>query len=940
MKELTTGSIIAHYTVKGRLGEGGTGVVYHAIDNRLLRPVALKLLTPGQLDDEQSRRRFMQEARAASSLNHPNIVTIYDIGEAKGVDFIAMEFLSGKTLTAHIETTALPLGRAVRYASQIADALAAAHQAGIVHRDIKPANVIITDRDNVKLLDFGLAKLDGPLPEEDEDKTKLAGPQTVAGVMMGTLAYMSPEQAQSHPVGPPTDVFSFGVMLYEMLCGEKPFQGTSQLARLASMLKTEAVPIRQKAPGVPPELDLLVAACLQKDAAFRPPMSDVLAQLQDLDLQTQMGTISRNVIDFTQTVPPVQENPKQVTPAAGISHQWKIGGAVALASVAAIGAWFAPRWMKPAVEPKREHVLMRLTFDSGFTGVPALSVDGKFAAYSSDRGEAGNLDIWLQQVETGSKPVHVTSDDADETEPCFSPDGSKIVFRSEREGGGIYIIPAFGGQPKLLARGGRRPRFSPNGKWITYWQGQVGSGFTPGSGKVKIMPADGSSERILQPDFSVAAYPVWTSDGSSILFLGKKGTERSELPDWWITKLDGGEAQRTAVLDLLRARKMSPAPGYYVIAPEMFLGNRVLFASKVADGVNVWDIALPAAGDKTVQAPERRTSGTNFEIQPASSPTGTMAFSSATVTTGIWRAALKRSVVGGEPVKLTKGVNFDAYPSVSEDGKKMVFLSERSGRRNIWLHDMVSGKETQLTPGSNIEDQPKISGDGKTIAYLEIHKDARHLLVLTATADGKFGTPEQICENCGIPNDMTMDGKLILLESGGPPHSPLLMDWRARKTHQLIDWGAAKKGFAYAPTLSHDRKWVAFHTSDGRSEVRQIHVIPVLPEDRKVEMKDWIPITAGTSLDREAVWSPDGSTIYFLSERDGFRCIWEQPLNPLTKRPRGEARNVLHFHRTYRSLSSVPGTVAAIGLTVQPNHLIFSLGEISGNVWMQQDEVR
>ena len=261
-------------------------------------------------------------------------------------------------------------------------------------------------------MDFGLAKLDNPLSEEDDDKTKLAGPQTVAGVMMGTLAYMSPEQAQSQPVGPPTDVFSFGVMLYEMLCGDKPFQGTSQLARLAAMLKTEAVPIRQKAPGVPPELDRLVSACLQKDAALRPPMGDVLAQLQELDLQTQMGTISRIVIPGQEL--PVGQDSTPNNAAAGISRTWKIGGVVALASVAAIGAWFAPRWMKPAVQPKREHVLMRLTFDSGFTGVPALSSDGKFVSYSSDRGEAGNLDIWLQQIEKGSTPVHVTSDRSEE----------------------------------------------------------------------------------------------------------------------------------------------------------------------------------------------------------------------------------------------------------------------------------------------------------------------------------------------------------------------------------------------------------------------------------------------------------------------------------------------------------------------------------------------
>ena len=913
MKELTTGSIISHYTVKGRLGEGGTGVVYHAVDNRLLRPVALKLLTPGQLDDEQSRRRFMQEARAASSLNHPNIVTIYDIGEAKGVDFIAMEFLAGKTLTAHIESNPLPLGRAVRYGAQIADALTAAHHAGIVHRDIKPANVIITDRDNVKLLDFGLAKLDGPLPEEDEDKTKLAGPQTVAGVMMGTLAYMSPEQAQSQPVGPPTDVFSFGVMLYEMLCGDKPFQGTSQLAQLAAMLKSEAVPIRQKAPGVPLELDSLVAACLQKDAALRPAMSDVLAQLQELDLQTQTGS----------------KSPKSST------RSWRIGAAVAVAAITGSAvSWFALH-RTPHPEPKSDHVLMRLTFDSGFTGVPALSADGKLAAYASDRGEAGNLDIWVQQIEQGSQPVRVTSGEADETEPSFSPDGSKIAFRSERENGGIYLVPSLGGQATLLVRGGRRPRFSPDGKWIAFWQGQLGNGFTSGSGQMKIVAADGGTPRIIQPDFQVAAYPLWTPDGSALLFVGQRGSDKER--DWWLSPLDNGMAVRTGALAAFLAKNMKPAPGNYVIAPEAFSANRVLFAAKVADGVNIWEIALPLSGEKTIAAPTRRTSGTNLEIQPATAGSGgAMAFSSVTVATGIWRVPLKRATVEGDLTKLTKGLNFDAFPSLSEDGNKMVFVSERSGQRSIWLRDMALGVESQLTSGTAIADQPKISRDGKTIAYTEA--SPRRLFVMTAGKDGKFGSPEHLCDSCGIPNGMTPDGKLILLEATGD-YPMRVMDWRARTTSELMDWGQRKR-FAFAPSFSKDGKWVAFHVSDGKTEVRRVFVMPVRPGYPKVESKDWIPITNGTALDREAVWADDGATIFFLSERDGFRCIWAQRLDPATKQPRGEAYGVLHFHRVYRSLSNVLGSVASIGLTVQANQLVFSLGEIAGNIWIQQVEVR
>ena len=929
MKELTIGSEISHYTIKGKLGEGGTGTVYHAMDSRLLRPVALKVLAPGQLDDQQSRLRFMQEARSASSLNHPNIVTIYDISEADGSDFIAMEYLTGKTLASQMGISPMHIGRAVHYAGQIADALAAAHQAGIVHRDIKPANVMITQRDDVKLLDFGLAKLDGPLPEEDADKTKVAGPKTIAGVMMGTLAYMSPEQAQGEVTGSPTDVFSFGVLLYEMLSGTKPFQGTSNLARLAAMLKTEATPLGQKVTGVPLGLELLVASCLQKDATHRPAMSDVLAQLRDIGVQTRASTFKAS---------PLPDPSPTLTAKAKLNASprlWIAVGALVLGAIASV-AWFAPRSISPLTHTAREHILMRLTFDSGYTGVPSLSADGKLVAYASDRGEGGNLDIWMQQIQQGAQPVRITSDEADETEPCFSPDGSKIAFRSERENGGIYVVPSLGGQARLIAKGGRRPRYSPDGKWIAYWQGQIGFTYSPGSAEIKIVPADGGTPKTLQREFGAASYPVWLPDGSGLLFLGQNGNDFKSR-DWWITPLNDGPVLRTGAFEAFKTKKMRPAPGYYIIAPETFFGDRVVFASKVADGVNLWDIGLPKPGRKVVGEPSRLTAGTNYELHPSTTATA-MAFSSATVTTGIWRAPInhKRGIVEGDLQKLAGGPYFVAYPSLSTDGSKMIFVSERSGLRTLWLREMSSGKETQLTTGTAGETQPKISGDGTTIAYREGNG---RLYVMTAGPDGKYGAPELLCERCGVPTSLSGDGNLILLESYENPPAPVLMDWRARKSSELFDFGQSK-GLAYAASFSNDGKWVSFHITDGRPEVRQIFIFPFRSGFPKLDFKDCIPITNGNSLDREAVWSPDDNILYFLSERDGFRCIWAQKLDPATKHPRGEAYGVQHFHRVNRSLSSVPGTVAAIGLTVRPGQLVFSLGEITGNVWMQRDEAR
>jgi eukaryotic-like serine/threonine-protein kinase len=269
------GQQLSHYTVVDKIGEGGMGAVYRAIDTRLNRVVAIKVLRPDAIANPDRQRRFLQEAQSASALNHPNIVNIFEIDTAAGVDFIAMEHVDGETVESLLARAPLPVDQALDYAIQIADALAAAHGAGIIHRDVKPANVLVSRSGHVKVLDFGLAKLMHEGSLEPAAQTQSATPKTASGMVVGTVAYMSPEQAEGQPLDARTDVFAFGALLYEMLTGRRAFQGRSALATLAAVLHEQPPTMDDVRPGVPEPLQRIVSRCLSKDPEerYNPPRS-------------------------------------------------------------------------------------------------------------------------------------------------------------------------------------------------------------------------------------------------------------------------------------------------------------------------------------------------------------------------------------------------------------------------------------------------------------------------------------------------------------------------------------------------------------------------------------------------------------------------------------------------------------------------------------------
>ncbi|MGH9371589.1 MAG: protein kinase domain-containing protein, partial [Vicinamibacterales bacterium] len=608
---------IAHYELLSPIGEGGMGVVYRAVDTRLGRPVAVKLLRNEGVIDGERRKRFVQEARAASALNHPHIITIYDIGHDAGVDFIAMEYIAGSSLASLVGRHKLTIDEALKYAVQVADGLSAAHAAGILHRDLKPGNIMVSDKGVAKVLDFGLAKLtESPAeltPTDLDGITDSLPPaddlETAEGTILGTAAYMSPEQAQGKPADRRSDVFSFGVVLYELITGRRAFGGDSRMSTLAAIVTSEVEAPTRVVPGLSRDLEKLIVRCLRKNPERRwQSMADLKVALEDLREESQAGHLL-------------------VAPAGVPVRRWKrdaiVAGASVVAIAVAVGIWQSQRTPPPVV-PRPS--LTRLTSDLGWTDYPAISLDGKVLAYASDRSGEGNLDIWVQHIPDGA-PVRLTRHAADEVDPSFSADGSRIAFQSSRIGGGIYVMPTLGGEERLLASRGFSPRFSPDGKWIAYLVAEKGGG------RIYVAPAAGGPATPVAAGFYRAQAPVWSPDGRSLLFWGQRqrDAEAEDNVDWYVAAIPNGSpvptaARRVLLREGFRAVQGLPFPDAWVGA-----GNRVLFHGNIGDSSNLWQAAITPKGWRINGAPERATFGTTDEAAASVTSDARMVFISRTM---------------------------------------------------------------------------------------------------------------------------------------------------------------------------------------------------------------------------------------------------------------------------------------------------------------------
>jgi Tol biopolymer transport system component len=895
-----TGRRLGHFEILERLGAGGMGEVYKARDLELGRLVALKLLPEAAAFSADRRRRFGLEARAASALNHPNIVTIYEVARFETGDFIAMELVEGSTLNDMLRGGPLPLGDALKYASQIADALAAAHARHIVHRDLKPANIMITQRGLVKVLDFGLAKLTEPSPSDPGGEAETRTAQTQRGVIVGTLAYMSPEQAEGKRVDARSDIFSFGAVLYEMLSGERAFHGETTVSTLASILRDEPHPIARMRAEAPRELDGCIARCLRKKPEERfQSIEEVRVLLDDLTLGLSSGSVSRLL-------------------AAAGRHKRSLIAAAGLLLCAGLFYLYAPSARRePAA---KDFALRRITNDTGLTTEPAISPDGKLVAYASDRAE-GNLDIWVRHA-AGGDSIRLTRDSADEREPSFSPDGARIVFRSERDGGGIYVAPALGGEIRMITKGGLRPRFSPDGKWIAYWTQDRFSQW----GKVFVISAAGGAPRQIVSQLPDARSPIWVSEKSLLL----SGALPGESRDWWLVRLDdnGTTPVRAGAADLFARAGLEGDP-----IPGDLWNDRIVFSANKGDTHNIWSVGFSQRASALRDVPERVTMGSSTDDSPNFSSAGTLVFSSGATTTDLWATTLDANsgAVTGSPARLRgDGVFGPDDPSLSMDGSVCAFVAASVDSTELRLRDMSTGHDTVVTATSKREPgadgkahrvgRPFLSPDNKRIAFRNMIGATNRVSLIPASG----GLPEDLCQDCGSVASWLPGGRSLLFDTGDRPQKTAILDTGTRERRTVLESAAWN---VISAQVSPDSGAVAFCGRSGNRST--VFVAPWRGE--RIDEAEWIPVTEAAEFATRPCWSSNGEMLYFVQGTPAG--IDARRIDPRTKRPSGPGLSIQR-----RPLARYELTRSNIGLSSRL--LVVAVKETLANIWIRSSETR
>ena len=722
------------------LGAGGMGEVFRAHDTRLAREVAVKVLPSRLSNDADALARFEREAKAVAALSHPNILSIFDFGNHDGTAYAVTELLEGETLRERLKAGALPTRKVAELAIQIAHGLAAAHAKGIVHRDLKPENVFLSRDGHVKILDFGLARQAASVASGSDSVSPTEAHQTEPGTVLGTVGYMSPEQVRGQTVDHRSDIFSLGSVLFEMATGGPAFKRDTAAETMTAILREDPLDMPEPASRsarLAPGLERVMRHCLEKspDERFQ-SARDLAFDLESLSGVTRSGAVAAST---------ASERRLRVSPAL-----------LLLAAAALLGLGYAAgRGLRTGPGPAAPPVatFTQLTFQAGALSYPSVSPEGQSFVFV--RRDGGDLDIQLQRV-GGANAINLTADSpADDSEPAFSPDGSQIAFRSEREGGGIFVMGATGESVRRLTAGGYNPTWSPDGREVAFSTAIIQPLWPyarDARGQLFALTVSSGEKRLLSPEGQDVVQPSWSPSGERIAFWGLRAGGQRDL---WTIERSGDPASLTSLTD-------DPDLDWNPVwAPD---GRHLYFSSDRGGTLGLWRVPIDEASG--------RASGPN---EPLAVPFPSAAYPSFT------RDGRRLVLAGAFATDSIQRLAFDPARATAVGEPASVFASSL---RLFYVGASLDGNRVAFTSGGRREDLYTLGADGAGLRQLandpfkdrgpEFLPDGKRLLIYS-TRSGQYEAWTVQLDGSGAVQVTRTDGDEVVEPHLSPDGTQLAM---------------------------------------------------------------------------------------------------------------------------------------------------------------------